>query len=323
MSTRIAVLVPLRPGDPGRPEDRPIGRAALRLRDEGIDVIFAHRAEGGRAVGFRAAPGRWEPARAEVAAAYDRYPSQTDPEGYAALRDGLGPIPVCNPMAMTLLCRDKVATWGVLARAGVPQPPIETAPERFADRLDAWGSAYLKPRYGAFGRGVRRVVPGDPTPAEGEGAVPGRAEPLFLQRAVPPLDGWRGVACRVLCQRTPTGWWVGPPVARRSRTDWVVNAARGAEVVALDGFVPGAEAAVRDLARRCAEALAAEPGGERLVEIGADVVVGRGGELAVVEVNSRPRGRLEVLAGLDPAAYREAHVEACCRPIRHTAAVVG
>lgn len=312
----IGVLVPHRPGEPEPPDTRPIGRAALRLAADGIDVVFGSTAQDGALIGHRALPDRYEPVQIEVAAAYDRYPSQTDPTGYAALRDALPDVPVHNPMAMTLLCRDKVATQRALEAHGLPQPAIETDPARFAERLETWGSAYLKPRYGAFGRGVRRVLPGDPLPAEGEGAVPGRIEPLFLQRAVPPLEGWTGIACRILVQRTPTGWWVGPAVARRSTTDWVVNAARGADVIALRDFLPELEADVSALAESAAIALSQEPHGDRLVEIGADVVIGRDGQLAIVEINSRPRGRLEALAGLSPEDFLEAHVQACCRPLR-------
>ena len=311
----IGVLIPHHPGTPGPPTDRPIGRAALRLQAEGIDVVFGSTAKDGALIGHRAAPDHWEPATARVTGAYDRYPSQTDPEGYHRLREGLGATPVHNPASLTLLCRDKVGTQRVLETHGLPQPSIETDPDRFADRLTEWGSAYLKPRFGAFGRGVRRVLPGDSLPAVGEGAVPGRTEPLFLQRAIPPLPGWTGIACRVLCQRTPDGWWVGPVVVRRSTTDWVVNAARGADVVPLNAFLPHLEPQIAALTRSCAQALAAEPDGDGLIELGADIVIGQDHQLAVVEVNSRPRGRLEALAHLSPEAFLEAHVQACCRPL--------
>jgi len=317
----IGVLVPLRAGDPGVPRDRPIGRAALKLADEGIDVVFGHAARDGWLIGHRARPDRWEPTEARVSVAFDRYPSQTDPDGYAALRAHLPAVPVGNPMSLTLLCRDKLETQRVLGE-GVRQPPVEADPTRFEERLAEWGVAYLKPRFGAFGRGVRRVTPGDPLPARGEGSVPGVPEPLFLQRAVPPLPPWRGVACRVLAQRTgPTAWWTGPPVVRRSRDDWVVNAARGAEVVAARTALPDLVEALQQLAIRCAQILAAQPEGDRLVEIGADAVIRDDHTPLVVEVNSRPRGRLEALADLDPEAFFDAHVDACCRPLRYLAAL--
>ena len=91
---RVGVLVPHFTGPLQPPERRPIGRAALQLADEGIEVVFAARAEGGVLHGHRAVPGGWVETQAQVVAALDRYPSQTDPEGYAALLEGLDGTPV-------------------------------------------------------------------------------------------------------------------------------------------------------------------------------------------------------------------------------------
>ena len=315
----VAVLVPLRSPDPGRPSDRPIGRAALRLATEGVDVIFAHAATSGQVHGHRAGSGGWEPvSHVDVVAAYDRYPSQSDPEGYAALSAGLGDLLVANPVAMTLLCRDKIATQEALT--GVPMPPIATDPTQFAATLGAWGSAYLKPRYGAFGRGIRRVKLGDPLPTHGPGSVPGVEEPLFLQKAVPPLSPWAGVSVRILCQRTsPTDWHAEVPAVRRSLTDPVVNASRGAQVVSGTEAFAGRVSAFQDLAIRCCRQLALQPGGHGFVEAGVDCVIDRDGEPWVIEVNSRPRGRLEALARSAPEAFAERHIEACARPLRYLA----
>lgn len=312
---RIGVLVPALSRAPGVPEDQPIGRAALRLAADGIEVVFGSEAHDGVLRGTVARPGRYEPAAHRVVAALDRFPSQSRPAAFERLRTGLAHTPIANPPALTLLCRDKLATQRVLEGAGLPIPEVQTDPERFQATLADWGVAFLKPQHGAFGRGISRVVPGDPLPATGPGSVPGVPEPLFLQRAVVPPEGHGGIACRVLVQREPGGWWVGPPVARRSAHDPVVNASRGASVHPLSELVPDAVHPVRALARAAAEALAAEPGGDWLVELGVDVVIGAH-ELALLEVNSKPRGRLEALAGQDPEAWAEAHIEACARPLR-------
>lgn len=296
-----------------------MGRAALRLGEEGVDAVFGHHAEDGMLVGLRAVPGGWEPARARVVAAYCRYPSQGDPDGYARLLEGLG-VPVHNPVAPTRLCRDKVACQRHLEAHGLPQPPIETDPARFAERLETWGAAFLKPRYGAFGRGVRRVRPGDPLPAWGEGAVPGVDEPLFLQAAVPPPPGWAGVSVRVLVQRDGDGWIAEAPAARCSRTDPVVNAARGAEVRPAEELAD--PEALRGLALEVARALTRSPDGEGLVELGVDLAVDPQGIPHVLEVNARPRGRLLALAERDPR-WMPAHVEACARPLRWLATRYG
>ncbi len=324
----IGVLVPPLPGGAGQPDERPIGRAARQLEQEGIPIVFGYEAVDGALSGVRARAHGWEPVRdVPVVAVYDRFPARSRADVYAGVRQGLGDVPIANPPAIVELCADKVRCQRVLSEAGIPQPAIQPVAGSFEASLAAWGEAFLKPRYGAFGRGVRRVVPGDPLPAEVEGAVPGVAEPTFLQRAVPAPGGWAGVSCRVLVQRQPTraragpgDWWVAPPVARRHRHDPVVNAARGAEVVSLEGMAPGIVRAVQELALRSAAVLAAQPGGDLVVELGVDVVLDPGLQPWVIEVNSRPRGRLEVLAAAAPDRYGALHVEACGRPLRFLAA---
>ena len=69
-------------------------------------------------------------------------------------------------------------------------------------------------------------------------------------------------------------------------------------------------------------ALAAHPDGRWLVEIGLDLVIDSEGRAHVIEVNSRPRGRLEALAALAPDRFAAAHREACGRPLRYLAASV-
>lgn len=313
------MLVPSQGDAPGRPEDLPVGRAALRLEAEGVRVVFGSRAEEGRLIGHIAEAGHWRPAQAPVLAAYDRYPSQTDPEGHARLLEALG-APTHNPVAPILLCRDKLASQRWLEGCGVPMPELEADPDHFAERLEAWGAGFLKPRYGAFGRGVRRVMPGDALPAWGPGAVPGVDEPLLLQRAVTAPQGWAGISVRVLVQREGDDWLAEQPVARRSETDPVVNAARGAEVVPAE-VVADAEV-LRAQAVEVARAVERSPDGDGVIELGVDLVVGEDGRAWVVEVNSRPRGRLAALAATDPR-WEEAHTEACARPLRWLAQQYG
>lgn len=308
----IAVLVPASRTDPPPPEALPFGRAALRLEAEGIPVVVGCEAREGRLRGFRARPGRWEPADLPVAAALDRFPQWLRRDEHRALLAGLAGTPVANPPIIDELCRDKVVCQQALC--GLRWPEVEADPRRFADAVDRWGVAFHKPRYGALGHGVRRVVPGDELPALAEGA-PGRLDPAFVQRGVPPPAGWAGIAVRALVQREGEGFVLEHPVARRSRMDAVVNAARGAEVEALHDALPGAVDEVTRLAVGVADALARAPGGELLVELGVDLVVDRDGLPWLVEVNGKPRGRLEVLAGRDPS-WQAAHVRVSARPLR-------
>ena len=320
----IGVLVAPHRSSPGHPSDRPIGRAALALRARGVDVVFGHVAVHGRLTGVRATPDGWATAEAiPIVAAYDRFPSQTRPDDWRTLAAGLEGVPLANPEPLVLLCRDKVACQRVLEGAGLRLPPLCDAHTHFAAAVQRWGAAFLKPRYGAFGRGVQRVLPGDVLPCRGEGAVPGIEDPLFVQQAVPPLDGWAGVSLRVNAQRLPDrSWHVNTPVVRRSRTDPVVNASRGAEVASADAVFPGLSGVIRAQVRDVAVALSAQPEGALLVELGVDVVISAEHEPWVIEVNSRPRGRLEALAALDPC-WESAHLEAVCRPIETLAAWFG
>ncbi len=321
----IAVLVRSRgAGDQQPPEARPVGRAALKLREEGIGVVFGDELVEGRMSGWVAEPGRWVERRdLPVVALHDRFASQTYPEAYQAILDGRAELPMGNPVELTLLCRDKLASQRVLEAAGFAMPAVQADPERFAPTLASWGSAFLKPRYGALGRGVRKVAPGDPLPREGEGAVLGVIEPLFLQRAVTPPTGWSGWSLRVLVQRLPGGGWtVASRVLRRSRVDPVVNVARGAEVGPADRVLePARIAALDELSTAVANTIAAQPFGRTAVELGVDAVVDDRGGFHVIEVNSRPRGRLEALAEQDPERWAAAHVEACARPLRYLASL--
>jgi len=304
----VGVLVGAYRDEPAPPESLPLGRAALRLEQEGLPVVFGHEARDGRLVGMRPRPGGWVAAEMAIVGALDRFPSRSQAARYHHLLHGLGDTPTFNGPDVIARCADKLRCPEVL---DVPQPLVEADPSRFEEALAAWGAAFHKPRFGSFGAGVRRVVPGDPVPAVAEGL--GGPEPALLQQAVPPPRGWAGVACRVLVQRDGAGWWAAVPVARVSTDDAVVNAARGADVHPLAELFPDAVDAVRDVALQTAERLETVCGS--VVELGVDVVLDPAHRPWVIEVNGRPRGRLEAIAQDDPDWF-EAHVEACIRPLR-------
>lgn len=311
MSTAIAILVPSLEADVGIPEQRPLGRAALLAAELGIHVIFATETRGGLASGVHAQPGRWETCRdVPIAAIYDRFPCQSQPERHRTLLRGLPGVPVANPPSLVALCRDKLAAQRVLQRRGIPMPEVVDDPHDFEAVLEHWGSAFLKPREGSFGEGVQRITDVCALPP-----LCARTD-YILQRAIPPREGWAGLCCRVLVQRAPDGSFCAPtPVVRRSRTDPVVNAARGAEVLQLTDALPDSAASVISLGIASAVALAEEPDGDWLAEVGVDIVIDEYDRPFVIEVNGRPRGRLEVLAARDPGRWQALHEETCLRPI--------
>ncbi len=321
MSAALAVLVPRPSGPPvDPPEAFPLGRAALAAP---VDVVFVRTLQDGMASGLRAIPGAWEVVDGiAVCGAYDRFPSKGDPDGHTALVRGLRGGPLINPVSLTALCRDKLACQRHLEARGVAMPEVVDDPAVFADALSHWGAGFVKPRFGAFGAGVSRVVAGARVPATVHGDA-AASEPALLQRAVAPPDGFAGVSVRALVQRLPGGGWaLAPMVARRDRVDPVVNVARGAEARLADDVLGADTLAV--LARRVratAEALADHPDGALLAELGVDLVIDPDGTPWVIEVNGRPRGRLEVLAERDPVAFRVLHLEACLRPLSFLASI--
>jgi glutathione synthase/RimK-type ligase-like ATP-grasp enzyme len=325
MTAVLGVLVSLS-GASVPPQQLPLGRAALSLEGRGVPVVFGDDIRAGEIWGLRATPGGWEASeRAPLAAVYDRFASQRHAGIHDRLLRAIGGVPIANPPSLVSLCRDKLACQVHLEGKGIQVPEVEDDPTRFRDRLDAWGAGFLKPRYGAFGRGVRRVLPGDALPAEGEGAQAGVLEPLLLQRAIAPPSGYAGVCVRLLAhRRTDGGWTLAPAVARHSHTDPVVNVARGADAAAAadllgDVVTRRLEALALDV---CA-AMAEHPDGSWLVEVGVDLVVDPRGVPWPLEVNGRPRGRVAALAERDPERFSAAHAEASVRPLAFLAARTG
>lgn len=311
MPGSIAILVPDLGAPSAAPSERPLGRAALRAASLGIPVLFATQTARGAASGLVARLDRWEPASDQpVTAVYDRFPCQSQPERHEALLAGLPGALISNPPSLVRLCRDKLAAQAALEARGALMPEVEGDPNTFAERLSQWGAAFLKPRYGSFGEGVRRLTRGQEIPREVW------AEAFVLQRAIEPPRGSPYLCCRVLAQRDPGGGWVaGEPVVRVSEHDPVVNAARGASVLQLSDALPESAAAVLDAGIAAARALSELPDGEQLCEVGVDVVLDERRRPFVIEVNGRPRGRLEVLAAGDPGRFRALHEATCLRPI--------
>jgi len=238
---------------------------------------------------------------------HDRFPSWTWPEEYAAGLRGIEELPRGNPTAFRDLCRDKVAFQELVE---VPMPALVTDPGQFEAALKEWGAGFLKPRFGGLGRGVRRVLPGDAMPSELEGAVPGVKEPAILQRAVPAPPGLAGLSTRWLWQRDRGGSWLSAGgVARISETDPVTNVDRGARV---EPVASALSARTHSLCEGIGREVVHRFDDPCIVEVGLDLVIDADGEPHLIEANSRPGGRLRALG----EAFREAHIEACARPLR-------
>jgi len=321
MSTHrtIGILVPTDGEAPQiRPEARPIGRAALRLAASGIDVIFGDTLQGGHMTGYRAVNNGWESAtEVPLDGVHDRYPSQIRAAQYATIQAELNGLPMGNALAFTMMARDKLVMQEKLVALGIPMPEVTDDHRAFPHHLARWGAAFLKPRFGALGIGVERVVPGCVMAATTEGVVAGRPDPSILQAAIPSPEGWASRTVRVLIQRTPTGgWFQGVSVVRQSREDPVANAARGAEVAPGPAVLdPRCLQRISDCVHQVCSALDQLDEAHHMVEAGIDLVLDQHLHPWLIEVNSRPRGRMEVLAANNPSTYEDAHIDACARPI--------
>jgi len=328
----------LRPDTADRtPVDADFGRASNLLRGEGIRVLVAGP-EGvevtvGNATvsGWVPRGGRWEASGPHpLRAVYNRLPARS-PEPHAQLLQALQGrgVPVGNPAQVNRLALDKGESLTALAAAGLPVPEVEIEARCFEERLQSWGAAFCKPRFGSFGRGVARVTAGELLPAAGEDDGP-----AILQRAVAPPPGpYGGVCVRGLVQRDVEGRWrTAGRVARVSRDDPVVNVARGADALPVQRLlqrvdVPAAlEARLDRLEMDVVRALERIAGDEApsMLEVGVDWVLDPRGEPWLIEINGKPGGRLRVLAGAsgeEGEVWRRRHAAALAAPFRRLAAV--
>ncbi|MFK7926988.1 MAG: RimK family alpha-L-glutamate ligase [Myxococcota bacterium] len=273
----------------------------------GITVVVGQPSGPSQMTGVIAAGALWESVEnVPVVGVYDRFPSASRASEFAEGIEALAGCRVVNPPWFTDLCRDKVRTQEVLERAGLSMPEVETDPAAFSRRLAEWGTGFLKPRHGSFGREVRWV---SATDAAAWQSPPAEGGPWILQQAVLPPPNMAGVCVRVLVQRAADGGWVArTPVRRASVSDPVVNAARGADLSPLRDA-----SHVHELALMAAAALA--NGDPDVVEAGVDGVIDEAGRPHLIEVNSRPRGRLRALAERWPDAFHAEHVQACMAPL--------
>jgi glutathione synthase/RimK-type ligase-like ATP-grasp enzyme len=322
----IGILVPTHGQAPSLPpEKRPIGRAALQLKERGIHTVFGDTVIDGKMTGFQAVTNGWVAVNGvTIHAAHDRFPSQLRAERFAEIQTGLDDIPVGNSLAFTMLCRDKFETQRMMETLGIPMPEVCADPSRFESKLADWGSGFLKPQYGALGVGVQKVYPGDELQPHRPGIVPGQLDPSILQRAVQPPENWASRTVRVLMQRDFHGHWLqGIPVVRQSRQDPVANAARGAEVISgLDALDAETLLNIQHLIDEVGHAIDQIDGSAWALEAGVDLVLDQNHTPWLIEINSRPRGRMEVLADHDPIRFKQAHLDACCRPIERIHALI-
>ena len=348
----IAVFVRFAASEPAAPAASPLGRAALQLGAEGARIVFCHPdtaiqdADGQLLVTGQVAQGdRWQDVTGQrISAAYLRVSALAELRRLQPLAARLqrAGVPLCNPLALVSLCRDKLRWAQAARRANLPFPESVVGVETMEQALHQWGGGFLKPRLGAGGRDVVRIrLLGGGVRVEQAGPALELSqdeltswlharqarEPQLLQHEVTVAPGpWQGLSIRSLAQRNPSGHWITTtPVVRWCRDGIAGNVSRGAQVTPLEHFVHpiggrsgGALCdSVARLDQRVTDAVDAElgPTAPLAVEIGIDYVPDEQGRLHGIEVNDTPQGRLALAAaGADPR-LEAAHQAALRRPL--------
>jgi RimK family alpha-L-glutamate ligase len=177
-------------------------------------------------------------------------------------------VPVINDARAIERCVDKAMTSFLLHHAGLPTPPTFVTgqmPSATQHVAAAHGDTIAKPLFGAQGRHLRRLAPGDAVPD-----LPGYAGVYYLQAMVEQHQGHHE-DYRVLV--------VGDKAVaamRRHSDHWVTNVAKGGQ---CESVAPDGELA--ELAVAAAKAVGAD-------YAGVDLIADAKGVLSVLEVNSMP-----------------------------------
>ena len=323
----VAVLVPPIHSKLPKAHSFPIAKAIQTLNDNGIITVFGFDLkQKNNSVwinGKTILNNDFIDFEAELNIIHDRFPSQIRHQHFSDIRSVSNNIPFGNPFSTTLLCRDKLACQRILECSTLDIPEVIDDPTQFRSTLEQWGQGFIKPQFGALGKGVQAVKPSMSIPHLLPGVVQNRLEPTILQRGISPPAGWAGMSIRQLMQKDTDGNWIArTAVLRRSKEESVVNVARGAEAVPASDSLPSET--ILEIKRQSFVAcniLDKEPDGLYNVEFGLDFVIDPEYKPWLIEVNSRPRGRLENLAQSYPERFHKEHQDACIQPIRYLASL--
>ena len=327
MSITVAVFVPPVQNTRPPPTDLPIVKALTQQSKLDVHVVFGfdvfNEENSVRIKGLGVKNNEWISSNRIIDIVHDRFPSQIRRQHFEHLQLLTENILWGNPFETTMLCRDKLLCQKLLESNGCRLPKVIDVQECFQDALEEWGAGFLKPRYGALGIGVTHVIPGTSLPATLPSVVPNQEDPSILQRAIQAPKGWAGMSVRQLIQKLPDGSWIPrTPVLRHSKIDPVVNVARGAQATPAASILPSDTInAIQQQSLLACQILDAQPNGLTNIEFGLDFVIDPDFEPWLIEVNSRPRGRLEFLAEQMPEQYRREHEQACIQPILTLASI--
>ena len=295
----VAVLVPPIHSTAQKPTAFPIAKAIQQLHNNGILTVFGFDLflknntvwiNGKSVIG-----GDFINVSRHIDIIHDRFPSQIRQQHFSEIHSVASNIPFGNPPSTTLLCRDKLRCQRLFEKHGIAMPEVISDPSKFESHLTKWGKGFIKPQFGALGKGVQAVTTGVPLPHFLPGVVPNRMEPSILQRAISAPTGWAGMCVRQLMQKSEGGTWITrTAVLRCSTDDPVVNVSRGAKAIpACDTLPSYTVESIQQQSLLACSILDNEPNGLYNVEF--DFVIDPTYKPWLIEVNSRPRAPLEYL----------------------------
>ncbi len=323
----VAVLVPPIHSTTPPPQNLPIAHALSSIQHK-LQVVFGYEMKKVNNTvwikGLSIDNNEWKETIKEIDVVHDRFPSQIRNKVFKQLHLLTSHLPWGNPLQTTLLCRDKLQCQRILEPA-ISMPEVVDNPELFRSALDNWGTGFLKPRFGALGIGDEQVsLQTKELPSHLPSVVPGALDPSILQKSIAPPRGTMGMSIRQLVQKDQTSCWIPrTAVLRTSMNSPVVNVAQGAQASAAKSTLPTETIqSIQTQSINICEILDSQPSGSLNVEFGLDFVIDKDYRPWLIEVNSRPRGRLEHLAKQFPEEYLFEHREACIQPIRTLASLI-
>ena len=346
----IGVLLKIDPtSKPLPPDKKPLGWVASRLLEKNIILVFIepeYLLEREDKIiakkGFIVHQNKWKQIdNVELKAIYNRYPSLIF-KNYSNLEFILkkNKVPLCNPISFIKFARDKLNFIKFLKSNKIrtlEAIPVQNDPIKF---LEKWQICFLKPRFGACGKGIWRIskigkhfvfedgmvqlILKEKQAIEKIKEITGD-RPYVLQRGLlPPLKAIEGISLRALAQRSPQGRWINNiSVVRVSTDDPICNVARGAKVFPANEFFTfklSKKRMVKILRQinrlnfKIIKALERNLSDfDQIVEFGTDFVFNRNFLPFCIEINDTPQGRLDLLSTKYPT-YKPFYQRALLNP---------
>ncbi|MEC7987240.1 MAG: YheC/YheD family protein [Myxococcota bacterium] len=293
---KIALLIPF------QKEPKPIlpiiNDAIQKLREEDIAVQFFDPQTASPSV-----------KKTEWVAVYDRYPSILRERSYSLWRKQYPKVVHGNTLPFIQFCENKKLSQQCLENKEIVMPALLST-----NRSTYFKDVFEKPIFGSAGKGILFHRKNTPLP-------PINPQTTIFQEAVPPPKGWAGWCVRQLAQKNINEkWLLRTPILRRSTTDPVVNATRGAVVdCAADVLSSDTYRKIQDLSLKIVAVFDSMFPNQLIFEVGLDFVVDKNFSPWFLEANARPRGKLRYLYESEPLRFREEYQAAWMLPFRYLA----